>query len=295
MKEVIEKKFLVVKHRIVHKNGDIRWIKNHLAYWSGECGRPDYIHGIATDITSSVEDINISENQTSLLNSLLENLPDIVYAKSLNGVYLKCNKEFEIFNNLPASDIIGLNDFELFGENNARKFIEQDREIIQTGLPLTVKTILTSYSGIQKTFLTTKSPLRNGNNEIIGIIGVSRDITDTINAQQALNESEAKYRLVVNSLKEVVFQANELGVWLFLNPIWESISGYTVEESLYVRLKIFLFRTKFKRIEFILENCLQKIESIVNLKQNLKQKEMKLNGLKFLHNCKLPKRINRLL
>jgi PAS domain S-box-containing protein len=272
MKEVIEKKFLVVKHRIVHKNGDIRWIKNHLAYWSGECGRPDYIHGIATDITSSVEDINISENQTSLLNSLLENLPDIVYAKSLNGVYLKCNKEFEIFNNLPASDIIGLNDFELFGENNARKFIEQDREIIQTGLPLTVKTILTSYSGIQKTFLTTKSPLRNGNNEIIGIIGVSRDITDTINAQQALNESEAKYRLVVNSLKEVVFQANELGVWLFLNPIWESISGYTVEESLYRSFENFLVPYEIQKNRIYFRELLSKDREYCKFETKLKTK-----------------------
>ncbi len=240
MTEIEENKILVIKHRIIHKSGDIRWINNHFTYWAGDGNRPDYIHGIATDITQSVENINISENQTSLLNSLLENLPDIVFAKSLNGVYLKGNKEFEIFNNLPASAYTGLDDYQIFCTELANKFIAQDREVLQTGTTITIKDSIGQYDGSIKTFLTTKSPLRNSQNDIIGIVGVSRDITDTLNTQQALNESEAKYRLVVNSLKEIVFQANDRGEWLFLNPIWEEITGFTVKESINQSFENFL-------------------------------------------------------
>jgi len=240
MNEVKEKKFLIVKHRIVHKSGEIRWIKNHFAFWEGDLSRPDYIHGIATDITDSVADSIVVESQTSLLNSLLENLPDMVFAKSLNGVYLKCNKEFEQYHNLPASAIIGLDDYSLFDVNSAKTFIEQDRIVMQTGTNLICENTVTHYSGKTKTFLSTKSPLRNSKNEIIGVIGVSRDITDAINTQKALNESEAKYRLVVNSLKEVVFQTNDKGEWLFLNPVWAEISGFTIEESLHKSFENFL-------------------------------------------------------
>ncbi|MBD2040002.1 PAS domain S-box protein [Microcoleus sp. FACHB-672] len=61
---------------------------------------------------------------------------------------------------------------------------------------------------------------------------VQRDITDRKLAEAALLESENKYRSVVNSLHEVIFQKDANGLWTFLNPAWTEITGFTVEESL---------------------------------------------------------------
>ena len=58
------------------------------------------------------------------------------------------------------------------------------------------------------------------------------DITNRKRAENALQESEARYRSVVNSVKEVIFQTDEIGFWSFLNPAWHEITGFEAEASL---------------------------------------------------------------
>ena len=62
--------------------------------------------------------------------------------------------------------------------------------------------------------------------------GLRQRIAERERAEAALRESEQKYRLVVDSIKETIFQTDRDGLWTFLNPAWTAITGYTVEESL---------------------------------------------------------------
>jgi PAS domain-containing protein len=62
--------------------------------------------------------------------------------------------------------------------------------------------------------------------------GFVRDLSAQRLAEQALRESEAKYRSVVEGVKEIVFQTDAEGRWLFLNPSWTEVTGFGVEESL---------------------------------------------------------------
>jgi PAS domain S-box-containing protein len=64
------------------------------------------------------------------------------------------------------------------------------------------------------------------------MIGVIRDRTTKRLAEHALRTSEQRYRSLVDQLKEIIFQTNENGFWTYLNPAWEQITGFTVEESL---------------------------------------------------------------
>jgi len=66
----------------------------------------------------------------------------------------------------------------------------------------------------------------------VGIASVSRDISDRKNYEEKLKIREEKYQNVINNLKEVFFQTDALGIWTFLNPAWEEITGFTVSESL---------------------------------------------------------------
>ncbi|MEI6046177.1 MAG: PAS domain S-box protein, partial [Chloroflexota bacterium] len=74
--------------------------------------------------------------------------------------------------------------------------------------------------------------LRNGQGEIYAGMIFTSDITTLKKTEQALRESEKRYRSVVDSIKEVVFQTDTEGHWTFLNPAWTIITGFSVEESL---------------------------------------------------------------
>ncbi|RYX81131.1 PAS domain S-box protein [bacterium] len=85
-----------------------------------------------------------------------------------------------------------------------------------------------------------RRPLRDGDGHIIGMVGVLVNVTDRARAQHALTQSEARYRNVVNSVTEIIFQTDEKVRWTFLNAAWHEILGYTVEESLGRRVRDFV-------------------------------------------------------
>ncbi|NWJ98472.1 MAG: PAS domain S-box protein [Chloroflexi bacterium] len=98
-----------------------------------------------------------------------------------------------------------------------------------------------ALAGIEESFETSEqgriyqiqtTALRNDQNEIFAGMILNSDITDLKKTEQALRESENKYRSVVDSIKEVIFQTDTEGHWTFLNPAWSEITGFSVEESL---------------------------------------------------------------
>lgn len=67
---------------------------------------------------------------------------------------------------------------------------------------------------------------------VIGVASIVQDITDRFLAEKALQQSEEKYRSVVNNTKEVIFQTDITGAWTFLNPAWLEVTGFAIDESL---------------------------------------------------------------
>jgi PAS domain S-box-containing protein len=70
------------------------------------------------------------------------------------------------------------------------------------------------------------------NGKPTGMASISRDISERKRAEDKLKESEQKYHLLVNNLKEAIFQTDAAGNWTFLNTAWEEITGFSVEESI---------------------------------------------------------------
>jgi len=97
------------------------------------------------------------------------------------------------------------------------------------------------------------APYKNGSGEIIGTIGTIIDITDYKQVLIALEESERRIRTVFEDVRDVIFQTDENGVFVFLNPYWKIISGYTIEETLGKKLIDFIpdDYKKFTLDEFI--------------------------------------------
>ncbi|WP_214173275.1 PAS domain-containing hybrid sensor histidine kinase/response regulator [Citrifermentans pelophilum] len=111
--------------------------------------------------------------------TLLDTIPDLIWLKDLNGVYLSCNRTFERFFGASEADIIGKTDHDFVVKELADSFREHDRKAMAAGKPSSNEEWVTfADNGQQALLYTTKTPMFDAEGRLIGILGVGRDITD---------------------------------------------------------------------------------------------------------------------
>ncbi len=127
--------------------------------------------------------------------TLVNTVPDLIWSKDLQGVYLSCNKTFEMFFGAKESAIIGKTDYDFNPREISDFFRENDLKAITAGTPCINEESLTfadnGYCGI---FETIKTPIYDTHGAPMGVLGIARDITDRKKAEAALKENERRYK-----------------------------------------------------------------------------------------------------
>ena len=160
------------------------------------------------------------------LRTLVQTIPDLVWLKDFNGVYLSCNAQFERFAGAAERNIVGKTDYDLFDRGLADFFCEKDRQAIESGKSRANEEWLTfAADGYRGLFETIKTPMRDQAGKLIGVLGVARDITER-------NKTEEQLRVAA-----AAFEAQEgiavLGAdrrILQVNRAFTEITGYGNEE-----------------------------------------------------------------
>jgi PAS domain S-box-containing protein len=133
-------------------------------------------------------------NSGDILQAVIEATPDAIFVKDLDGRYVLVNEAAARFLGRATSEIIGKNDLELYPEATARQFIEDDRRVIETGVPQSFEGVATSAAGTQA-YLVTKGVYRDPAGRILGLYGISHDITELRQAHETLDQTrEALFR-----------------------------------------------------------------------------------------------------
>ena len=166
------------------------------------------------------------------INSLVRNIPDLVWLKDINGVYLNCNHAFELFFGATEEEIVGKTDYDFVDKDLADFFRENDHAAMLADKPRSNEEWVTFTSNGQRVLLDTiKTPLRNAKGELIGILGIGRDITERKQAEEALLMSEERYRTVFQtSLDGVTITRVSDGKFLEVNQSWLDLYGYEKDE-----------------------------------------------------------------
>ncbi len=130
------------------------------------------------DITE-LEASRLVANERISLQALVDWVPDYLWVKDCNSRFVVVNKALAADNGRAnTSDMIGLTDFDLHTEDVARGFHAVEQNLIRTGRPIVDREeVVTNAAGAKKWLLSTKVPLRNDAGDIIGLLGISRDIT----------------------------------------------------------------------------------------------------------------------
>ena len=131
--------------------------------------------------------IQALEERRLLLHNLVRHIPDLVWLKDIDGVYLACNEPFERFFGAVEADIIGKTDADFVSAEQAALSRENDFLAMTSGQPhMNEEWITFAGSDEPRLVETIKSPMLDSRGEVIGVLGVSRDITERERAAQEL-------------------------------------------------------------------------------------------------------------
>lgn len=172
-----------LEEEIVQKDGSQAIMLTNKSPLFGENGEIIAVIGTSTDITERKAENKIlqyeKEQAQVTLNNIVANMPGHVYWKDRDGVYLGCNnRQAESLGLRYGSDVINKTDFDLPWEKNvATAFRENDIRVMQTGITEIIEEE-SQINGKKAIVLSQKTPLRNKENEVIGILGISIDITE---------------------------------------------------------------------------------------------------------------------
>ena len=194
-------------------------------------GRIIGVLGTYEDITERKQAEKALNYERDLWRELLDNTPDHIYFKDTQSRFIKSSKALALQFGVESPDeMVGKTDFDFFTEAHARPAYEDEQEIIRTGRPMIAKEEREVWRDGHITWASsTKMPLRDGTGKIIGIMGISRDITERKQAEEKLK----LFRLLIersNDAIEVVDSAT--GRFLDANESGCRALGYTRDELL---------------------------------------------------------------
>ncbi len=204
------------ENRYLCKDGTYKWLA-----WVVNVGPDNSTYtAVARDVTRQKElETKIRESETrfqqlaqthtqesNLLHTLMDNTTDQIYFKDIESQFIRINRSLAArFNLQNPAEAVGKSDFDFFTREHAQQAYQDERTVIETGKPLEGKQEKETWPDGQDTWVsTTKVPIRDRSGRIKGTCGISRDITEYHRAVQALHDSEAKWRSLVESAPDII-------------------------------------------------------------------------------------------
>ncbi|KAB2928820.1 MAG: response regulator [Dechloromonas sp.] len=197
--------------------------------------------------------------QQTHLHTLVATIPDLIWLKDKDGVYLACNPRFEEFFGASEREIVGRTDFDFVDAELAGFFRRNDQAAMAAGGPSSNEEWLTfARGGYRGLFSTTKTPMSLPDGTLIGVLGVAHDITPLRRAldelaghrdrlEEKVSERTAALERTHRQLLETQFAMDSVGIgihWVdpgdgritYVNRHAADMLGYTVQEMLAMRV-----------------------------------------------------------
>ena len=159
-----------------------------------------------------------------LLAAIAKSSSDAIYAKDTEGRYLLINDAALRYMGKAMDAVLGQDDLAIFPSEQAQRIQATDRRVLASGRSETSEERLMTAQG-ERVFQATKGPLRDFDGRVIGVFGISRDITDRMQTEHALRESEERLRLALAAASQGMFDLNLLTGEATVSPEYARMLG----------------------------------------------------------------------
>lgn len=220
-----------IQKRFIKKNGNLIWVKIKVTVIKNDKGNTMLTLGFVEDISEQKELEKRLIEEGRFLEILMKSSSDSIYFKDKNSRFILVNDAtVRKFGLRSADDIIGKTDFDLFSKEHAEKAFQDEMEVMKTGKPKLSIIEKETWADNKITWVSTsKIPIKDNNNEIIGTFGITRDITEQMSFEERLRESEERLKILSDvTVEGVVIHDN--GILIDANPAFLRMTGYEFEE-----------------------------------------------------------------
>ncbi len=148
--------------------------------------------GITRDVTELKRTEAALAQESNLLNAMLSNIPDAIYFKDLESRFIRVSKGIHLEGLQSLEAAIGKTDFDFFAKEHAQQAYDDEQEIMKTGIPIVDKVEKETFANNRPDawVSTTKVPIYGNGGNITGLVGISRDVTERMVAQEAIRKAK---------------------------------------------------------------------------------------------------------
>jgi two-component system cell cycle sensor histidine kinase/response regulator CckA len=214
-----------IEYRVKKKDGTYNyWWARGTALRDGK-GNPYLWIGSVTDITERKQAEEALRASEQKYRTLIENVPQKIFLKDKNSVYISCNENYANDLKIKSNEISGRSDYEFYQKELAEKYRTDDKKIMEEGKTEEVEEIYVQ-NGQEVWVNTIKTPVKDEKGNVVGILGIFWDITERKQAEEILRMTQFS----LEHAPELVLWINSKGHLEYANEEASHILGYSREE-----------------------------------------------------------------
>jgi diguanylate cyclase (GGDEF)-like protein/PAS domain S-box-containing protein len=217
------------------KNGEEYWETASISPVVNEEGTITHFVATIVNITDRKLAEEALDHERRLLRTVIDNIPDQIFAHDRDCRFILNNlSDAKVMGVSTPADLLGKSDLDFYPPELANRYQADDRHVMESNQSLSVneEPSITKDTGQRRWVSTIKVPLHDGLGQVIGLVGIARDITERKLAEEALRISEEKYRNLFEEAIEGIAQATPDGRYINANQSFLKMFGYDSREDL---------------------------------------------------------------